>query len=105
MGATLPQARIFMMHEPSGIYTGDPARGVELGEVNVRVQTGQDLYLPTDAAGRARGAAGGPAWAMIPVWTGGPLAPVECRFEQTFNVEVKPGLNTHVSAGLEVRYA
>lgn len=102
-GATPPQAQVFALHDPSGVYAGNPARGVSIGELNVRTDAG--LYLPTDSDGRARGAAGGPAWAMIPVWTGGPLSPVECRFERTFTVEVKPGLNTHVSAGLEVRHA
>jgi len=86
-------------------YVGTGVSGADLAEVNLRLHTGADLYLPTDAAGAARGAAGGPAWAMIPVWTGGPVTPVECRFEQTFTVEVKPGLNTHVSAPLEVRHA
>ena len=42
---------------------------------------------------------------MIPVWVGGDLRPLETRFEKTFTAEVKTGLNTNVSAPLEVRYA
>jgi hypothetical protein len=103
-GGAAPAVRFHVLQAPGTIsYAGDPTRGADLAEVNARTAAG--LYLPTDAAGAARGAAGGPAWALIPVWTGGPLAPVECRFERTFNVEVKPGLNTHVSASLEVRHA
>lgn len=86
-------------------YAGDPAKGVDVAEVNVRVASGYDLFLPTGADGRATGAGRGGAWALIPVWTGGALAPVECRFEGMFSVEVMSGLNVNVSAPLEVRYA
>lgn len=86
-------------------YTGTGVDGLDLAQINIRVSTGADLFLPTDAAGHAKGAAGGPAWALIPVFTGGAQSPRECRFEKTFSVEVRQGLHTHVSADLEVRHA
>ena len=45
----------------AGNHAGDITRGLDLGEINARVATGADLYLPTDADGAARGAAGGAA--------------------------------------------
>lgn len=105
-GLNTALARVQMLQSPGVTnYLGDAGLGVDLAECNVRIPTGADLYLPTDATGAARGAAGGPAWAMIPVFTGGAVTPVECRFERTFTTEVKPGLNVHVSAPLEVRHA
>lgn len=105
-GGQPPQAMIQTLTAAGGgSHAGNVLLGLDAAEVNVRIATGSDLYLPTDDDGRARGAAGGAAWAMIPVWTGGVLTPVETRFERTFSVEVKSGLNTHVSAPLEVRYA
>lgn len=105
-GGSVPQGRVYTLSAPgSDSFAGNPALGLDVAECNVRRPSGADLYLPTDAAGAARGAAGGPAWARIPVFTGGPMAARDCRFERTFNVEVKPGLHTHVSATLEVRHA
>lgn len=105
-GASAPLVRVQMLSAPGTTnYPGDPGFGLDIAECNVRVPTGADLYLPTDATGAARGAAGGPAWVVIPVFTGGPLKPVEARFEQTFSTEVKPGLNVQVSAPMEVRHA
>jgi hypothetical protein len=86
-------------------YAGTPGLGLAVSEVNARLATGADLYLPTDAAGRARGVAGGAAWAWVPVWTGGVFKPQETRLERMYSLEILPGLHARVSAPLEVRHA
>lgn len=105
-GASAVAVRVTLLSAPGVTsYAGTPGLGVDLGEVNTRVPTGFDLFVPTDAAGRALGAARGAAWALIPIWTGGLYAPRECRFEKMWTVQVLPGLNTRVTAPLEVRNA
>jgi hypothetical protein len=105
-GGSSPIARVTLMSAPvTTSYAGDPLLGIDIAEVNVRRQTGYDLYVPTDADGVATGAAGGAAWALIPMWTGGDLTRLECRFEGPFSTQVLEGLNVNVSAPIEVRYA
>lgn len=105
IGAAVPQARVYTLLAGSDSFVGDPGAGVDIAEVNARVPDGTDPYLPTDTGGTVRGAAGGAAWSMIPLWTGGLYTPVEARFEGMWSVEVLPGLHTRVSAPLEVRNA
>lgn len=105
-GLSQPALRISLLAAPGMTsYAGDGISGADVSQINLRQPGSSNLYLPTDATGRARGAAGGAAWALIPVFTGGPLKPVECRFEAPFSVEVRPGLHTHVTGQLEVRHA
>lgn len=104
IGPSAATLRLSLLQAPGVTsYTGNPAAGVDLAEVNLRSEAG--LYLPTGSDGRARGLAGGGAWAFVPVWTGGVFKPQETRLEGMFSVELLPGLNTRVSAPLEVRLA
>jgi hypothetical protein len=104
-GGTTPRVRLQTLADGATNFPGDPSRGIDAAELNLRPSGATGLYLPTDAQGRARGAAGGPAWALIPLWTGGDYALFEARFEGMWRVEILPGLNTQVTAPLEVRHA
>ncbi|MFN3646236.1 MAG: hypothetical protein ACK4S2_06940 [Gemmobacter sp.] len=86
-------------------YAGDISKGVEICEVNAALANDFNLFLPTGADGSVTGAGRGGAWALIPLWTGGAIAPVEARFEGMFETEILSGLNVHVTAPVEVRYA
>ena len=104
IGAATAVLRLSLL-QAAGVtsYAGDVTRGVDLAELNLRPSEG--LYLPTDASGAARGAAGGAAWASVPLWAGGVYGPFEARFTAMPSTRLLPGRNTRVSASLEVRHA
>ncbi|MBD3764932.1 MAG: hypothetical protein IE927_09410 [Rhodobacterales bacterium] len=91
--------------QPSNSYTGDGTSGIDICEVQARMATGYDLYLPSDAAGRAIGAAGGSGWFLMPLAFGGGASWVEARFTGPFTATMLQGFNWQVSAPLEVRHA
>jgi len=104
-GSATPALRVQTMTDAGVLsFVGDPELGVEVCELNARADA-LPAVLPTDANGGVRGAAAGSAWSVIPLALGGGYAPVEARFEQTFEATVLPGLNWDVTAPLEIRYA
>jgi hypothetical protein len=105
-GVAVPEMRIVLLNGAGEVtYAGDGVSGVAVCEVNARVATGYDLFLPTDATGHALGAAGGSAWFLTQMAFGGGFQTVEARFEAPFEAKVLPGLGWHVTSRLEVRYA
>ena len=89
----------------AGTYTGDPAKGLDVAEVQARIATGFDLFVPSDADGKALGAAGGGAWTVMPVATGGGLLRAEARFNGPYQANAGPGLIWTVKGQMEVRNA
>lgn len=90
----------------SNSYLGDGASGVDVCEVTLLRDTlSAHVYLPTDADGAVRGAAGGSGWFTTDLSFGGGLSAVEARFAAPFRAEALSGLNWQVSADLEVRHA
>lgn len=105
-GASDPNVRIAALSGPSvGTYAGAGAAALSVCEINSRVATGYDLFVRTDASGNALGAAGGSAWATVPMAVGGGFSYVEARFKGTFKASASAGLRWNVSAEMEVRNA
>ena len=84
-------------------YVGDVTKGFDICEVNGRVATGYDLFVRTDSAGNALGAAGGSGWFFITVADGGGVKFAEARFSEVFSANALPGFNWQVSMKLERR--
>lgn len=90
----------------AGTYPGDGESGVDVCELTLLPETlSAPVYLPTDADGAVRGAAGGSGWFVADLSFGGGQSPVEARFAAPFRAEALSGLNWQVSADLEVRHA
>lgn len=106
-GGSTPVARLICMQSSSVTsYLGDGVSGLDLTDVQVRLATGYDLFLPTDALGKAKGAGGGASWFAMPVALGyGGIVRREVRFIGTFAVAALSGFNWEVTANLEVRNA
>ena len=105
-GVNTPIMRIRLLDSASNtIYLGDTAKGIDVCELQARLPTGYDLFVPLDAAGVALGADGGSAWFFTYVPTEAGLLSKEARFTAMFNEEIKPGLKRIISGELEVRYA
>lgn len=105
-GADVPQMRLGLQQAVGvNVYMGDAGLGVDVCETQARVLSGYDEFLPCDAAGNALGAAGGSAWFMVPIATGGGLRVAEARFAGPYSSQAGAGLNWRVSAQLEVRNA
>jgi hypothetical protein len=106
VGVPVPKLRFELMTDATTLsYTGDGISGVDICEVQARVQTGYDLYVPTDANGATLGASGGAGWFLMPLVFGGGFRTVEARFEGPFSAEALSGLNWQVTARMEVRNA
>lgn len=105
-GAGVPQARVGAL-AVAGVpsFNGDGSSGIYACEKMARLQTGNDLFLMTDAQGYALGAAGGTAWFQCPLAFGGGLTTVEARFDVTWSAEAYEGLYWGVSGRVEVRNA
>lgn len=86
-------------------YAGDDTKGVLATEQQVKVYTGADMYLPTDADGNVQGASGGSAWFGMAMPVGGGMAVKQCRFDGTFSAKPLQGLNWQVGGKLRVRHA
>ena len=104
-GIGTPVIRIRLLDAGSGAaYAGDVTKGIEVCEVQARIPTGYDLFVPADANGLAIGADGGSSWFFVPVPTDAGLVLKEARFTAMFNEDIRPGLNRVISGELEVRY-
>ena len=86
-------------------YAGDTSKGLDVAEVQARFATGYDLFLPSGPDGKALGVAGGGAWAVMPVATGGGLIRAEARFNGPYQANAGPGLIWTVKGQMEVRNA
>lgn len=105
-GGAVPQLRIAPRLTPGGSdYTGNGVDGVHVCEMQARIATGHDLYLPASETGHALGAAGGSAWFFAPLAFGGGFAVAECRFEGGWKASIGQGLRWTVTGNLEVRNA
>lgn len=105
-GASEPAMRLAFMQDGATVtYTGDGVSGQSVCEVQVRMVTGHDLFVASQANGRAYGAAGGAAWVKLPLAFGGGIETVECRFNGPFQATLQAGLKWAVSADVEVRHA
>ena len=109
--ATLPKWRVQLMQSASvATYLGDAVSAVDVCAVDVceqqvRMVTGYDEFLRTDAAGYIQGAAAGTAWVRMPLAVGGGFKYLESRFKGSFKGSAGDGLEWAVSAQLEVRNA
>lgn len=104
--ATLPKWRVQLMQSASvATYLGDGVSAVDVCEQQVRMVTGYDEFLRTDAAGYIQGAAAGTAWVRMPLAVGGGFKYLESRFKGPFKGSAGDGLEWAVSAQLEVRNA
>ena len=101
-----PQVRIALMDGAGGLsWTGTGLTGVDVSETQVRVVTGQDLFIPADADGKARGAAGGAAWFLMTLPVGGGWTRKEVRFAGMYNGVAGAGLTWRVEGEVMVRDA
>lgn len=105
-GATAPEVRIDLLNDSSGnFYAGDITKGLDVCEVQARLSTGYDLFVPTETDGKALGSDGGSAWFYLPVASGGGLTTAEARFTGPYKVSTMSGLRRAVTAEVEVRSA
>jgi hypothetical protein len=106
VGAAAPIMRINAL-DGTGLasYLGDTGMGLDICEMQARRLTGFDLFVPSDAAGKALGASGGSAWTYMPVATGGGLITAEARFTGPYDANAAAGLMWTVKGQMEVRNA
>lgn len=105
-GSSPPQMRIRLLDGGgASSYGGDNTKGIEVCEVQARIATGYDLFVPADANGQALGADGGSAWFFTNVPTEAGLQSKEAKFTAMFTEEIRPGLNRIIAGELEIRYA
>jgi hypothetical protein len=106
VGMATPIMRINIEDDTGAIsYTGDVTKGLDICDVQARIATGYDLFLPTDTDGTTLGAANGSAWFNLPVVSGGGLTVAEARYTSMFNVRTLSALNRMISSEVEVRNA
>lgn len=86
-------------------YAGIDGAGVDVCEVQARVRTGQDLFVPCDADGYALGAAGGTAWFKIALATDGREVSLEANMDEMWNAQIGEALSGEVTLTMEVRNA
>lgn len=86
-------------------YAGNAALGIEVCEVQARIPTGQDLFIPSDDEGFALGAAGGTAWFRIALATDGREVSAEARMDAMWNAQLTAALSGEVTLTMEVRNA
>lgn len=86
-------------------YPGVVGAGVDVCEVQARVRTGQDLFVPCDADGYALGAAGGSAWFRVALATDGREVSAEARMDEMWNGQIGAALSGEVTLTMEVRNA
>jgi hypothetical protein len=105
-GSATPQLRVALMDGAgSNSWTGNGLDGVDVSETQVRIVTGHDLFVPCDADGKARGAAGGTAWFLMTLPVGGGWTRKEARFAGMYNGVAGPGLTWRVEGEVMVRNA
>lgn len=105
-GAALPAMRIGILGPASEVsYAGTAGLGCDVCEVQARVRTGQDLFVPADAAGKALGAAGGSAWFRIALATDGHEVVSEAKMSAMWSAQIGTALSGEVTLQLEVRHA
>jgi hypothetical protein len=106
VGASVPILRIGAL-DAAGLqsYLGDITKGLDVCEMQARVPTGYDLFVPSDALGNAMGANGGSAWFWMQVAVGGGLTLAETRFTGPYKAVAMSGLRWSVTAEVEVRNA
>ncbi len=103
-GVATPFCRVNLSTDGTATaYTGDGVSGVYICEQQVRLYTGYDLYLPTDAAGNATGAAGGSGWFSISLPFGGGMVLKQARFIGTYAANPLQGLNWSIKGKMKVR--
>lgn len=105
-GSDVPQLRLAAMSDATSLtYAGDGASGIRICEVSVAEAAGWNLFVRSGPDGTALGAAGGPAWIVLPLAVGGGFAFVEARFKGVFDANGGKGLSWTVTATMEARYA
>lgn len=104
-GTTDPVVRLSAKDGSNVSYAGSGVAAFDVGGLQARVQTGYDLYLPTDADGTAWGAAGGSAWFLMPLAVGGGVRVVEARMLTPFAATMMSGLHWQMQGEVEVRNA
>ncbi len=62
VGVANPSLRLQPLIPGAGNYTGDGLSGIAVAEVSARIATGFDLFVPSDATGKALGCEGESAW-------------------------------------------
>lgn len=105
-GSATPQLRVALMDGAgSNSWTGNGVDGVDVSETQARVVTGQDLFIPCDAGGKARGMAGGAAWARMAVAVEGREVLSEVRLSEPYAMQLMSALAGEVTLAMEVRNA
>lgn len=105
-GLANPQVRIALMDGAgASTWTGTGLTGVDVSETQVRAQTGQDLFIPCGADGRALGMAGGAAWARMWVAVEGREVLCEVKLTEDYAMQLMEGLAAEVTLAMEVRNA
>lgn len=106
IGAGVPAMRLGLLGPAGEVsYPGTAGYGVDVCEVQARVRTGQDLFLPADADGRALGMAGGAAWARMAVAVEGREVLSEVRLSEDYAMQLMTALSAEVTLAMEVRNA
>ncbi|WP_031327697.1 hypothetical protein ACTTAF_06390 [Rhodobacter capsulatus] len=105
IGAADPRLALIVMASAATEEFGGAGRSIDVCEVMVRARTGFDLFVRSGADGRALGAAGGSAWAEMPIATGGGFSFVETRFVGPWSAQGGAGLEWSVTATVESRNA
>lgn len=104
-GVSAPVARIYTSDTGSTISHTGTSTYFDVCELQARVPTGYDLFVPSDDDGNGMGADGGAAWFWTDIAVGGGLTRAEARFSKMYAAPALPGLNRDVTAEFEVRNA
>jgi len=105
-GSASPIMRVNALSDSGNVtYAGDITKGLDICELQARLSTGYDLFLPTGSDGKALGAAGEASWFYMPVASGGGLTTAEARFTGPYKVVTQAALRRVVAAEVEVRNA
>jgi hypothetical protein len=105
-GAATPIMRVNALSDAGAVtYAGDITKGLDICELQARLSTGYDLFLPTGSDGKVLGSAGGSAWFYFPVASGGGLTTAEARFTGPYKVATLAALRRVVTFEVEVRNA
>lgn len=105
-GSAVPILRINALDATGTLsYAGDVTKGLDICELQARIATGYDLFVPAAADGTGLGANGGSAWFFTSIAAGGGLTWAEARFTGPYKAPAQPGLIRIVSAEVEVRNA
>lgn len=103
-GATTPNFRATLSTDGTVTnYLGDGFSGVLATEQQLKLYTGYDLYLPTDASGNVQGASGGAGWFAMAVPVGGGNSVKQCQFIGTYAAAAMQGTNWSVKSKVRVR--